>query len=254
MKLISLTIAAVIALGGPAWAKDGHVLVKPHRHHLGLMPIKRAVYKDQADCTVVLQDGGTLSKALVHGQVCAVPGASHVSITWNEIHDPMAFTALVAAPQPLSKTGFAGLAAPQTTIGNLIKNGLVGTVISDLQTIDTVANVVNPASTLPAPYNTFLPEAHQCVAIAVPFLQGLPSLQAIPKPTGPGGVFTAIGMAQIKLNAVQGFLSTLSTTSLLPLKRGCAAWAQDIVLAPSEITANVSADTINFITMFRSLQ
>jgi hypothetical protein len=144
-------------------------------------------------------------------------------------------------------------ATPQGIIGNLITNGLVATVISDLQTLDTAAGVVNPSATLPAPYNTYLPEAHVCIAAAVPFLQNLPSMAAIPSPTGPGGVFTDIGMAEIRLNAVQGFISSLSTTSLEPLKMACAAWAQSIVTAPTTILANVNADTVNFITMFRSL-
>ena len=200
--------------------------------------------------------GLALAAVMATPASAAVRHHARVNCTPGILGCPVIHPAPAPTPVPPSRPVVSPVVratTPQGVIGDLITNNLVSTVISDLQTLDTVAGVVSPTATLPAPYNTYLPEAHACIAVAVPFLQHLPSMAAIPTPTGPGGVFTDVGMAEIKLNAIQGFIATLSTTNLEPLKMGCAAWAQSIVTAPSTLLANANADTVNFITMFRSL-
>ena len=156
-------------------------------------------------------------------------------------------------PAPVSVTTAAGLvtgAAPSSVIGDLIKQGLIPKIIADLQTLDTVAGAVNPKSTLTAPFNTYLPEAHMCIAAAVPWLQALPSLATLPTPKGDGGAFTTLGMAEIAADATQDFLNSLTAESLKPIKIACAAWAQRVVTTPATLAANANKDLFSFLTIF----
>lgn len=205
--------------------------------------------------------GHTLALALLGGILAAslaigVPGH--------------AWAAKRCIPYPQCEGGFSpaaggSLVSPGglTTVNGLTKvaqdPSLVAKLITDLTQFDTVAGRVNPRAMLPAPYNTYLPEAHQCIAAAVPWLQNVPTVAAVPSPLDSAGnpvpqdqwgAFTTLGMLQVNADNLQAFVSSINTDSVRPLKIGCAAWAQRIITTPTTILGTLSQDVMNFITIF----
>src|SRR5574337_245545 len=138
-----------------------------------------------------------------------------------------------------------------SAVQDLIKQG-VDKIVGDLTTMDTVAGAIDPNSTAAPPDNVWNPYAHACVAPAVAWLKSWPSPSAVPKPTGPGGVLTAIVVAGAKLQATQEFVAKLTADGVPPAVHiACDPFVMWIMRLPASVQANLGADLANFVTLFQ---
>jgi len=134
---------------------------------------------------------------------------------------------------------------------SLIGKG-VAKVIADLQSMDSVAGVVDPNSPYPAPDNVWNPYAHACATPAIAWLKSLPSEGSVPKPAGQGGVLTTIVVAGADLQATQDFIAKLEANGIPPsLHMACDPFVAWILRTPARLQATASADLVNFLALFQ---
>lgn len=166
-------------------------------------------------------------------------------------------TAAIAKPAPRL---FPPVRPVQPSIGvpplasalqNIIAHG-TAKIIADLQSMDSVASVVDPNSTAAPPNNVWNPYAHACATPAIAWLQSIPSVSSVPTPTGSGGILTTIVVAGADLQATQDFISKITVTGIpASLHMACDPFVMWIVRQPVSIQANLTADIANFMALFQ---
>ena len=138
-----------------------------------------------------------------------------------------------------------------TALQSIIAGG-TAKIIADLQSMDSVASIVDPNSTAPPPNNLWNPYAHACAAPAIAWLQSIPSISSVPTPSGSGGILTTIVVAGADLQATQDFISKITVTGIpASLHMACDPFVMWIVRQPASIQANLTVDIANFMALFQ---
>lgn len=185
-------------------------------------------------------------------------------------------SSLVAAATPSASVSgnvlggnlFTSLTSIPTTFAqalqNIISDGTTK-IIADLQSMDSVAGATVCGGTGQTACSAAIlaanggsgpvywnPYAHACAGPAIAFLQSIPSVADVPKPTGPGGILTTAIVAAADLQATQNFVTALTANGIpASLHAACDPLVVWAMRQPATIRADFGGDLINLLTLFQ---